>query len=136
MNHTMAKRNTKSVAIVGSTDKRSITGTFVITLGGSLFTDAAYLRREDQTKPFKFPDEFSLSCNPKHYSNTEESLKLIDEILLPYINSQRKIIQNPNQEALLIMDVFRGQITDVVTDCLKENNIYVVLVPNLSLIHI
>ena len=132
MNHTMAKRNTKSVAIVGSTDKRSITGTFVITLGGHFLPmQLIYGGKTKQSLPrFKFPDEFSLSCNPKHYSNTEESLKLIDEILLPYINSQRKILQNPNQEALLIMDVFRGQITDVVTDCLKENNIYVVLVPN------
>ena len=34
MNHTMGKRNSKSVAIAGSTDKRSITGTFVITLDG------------------------------------------------------------------------------------------------------
>ena len=34
MNHTMAKRNPTSVAIAGSTDKRSITGTFTVTLDG------------------------------------------------------------------------------------------------------
>ena len=32
MNHTMAKQNSKSGSIAGSSDKRSITGTFTITL--------------------------------------------------------------------------------------------------------
>ena len=35
MNHTMAKQNSKSVSIAGSSDKRSITGTFTITLATS-----------------------------------------------------------------------------------------------------
>ena len=34
MNHTMAKQNSKSVSIAGSSDKRSITSTFTITLNG------------------------------------------------------------------------------------------------------
>ena len=132
MNHTMTKRNTKSVSIAGATDKRSITGTFVITLDGQFLPiQLIYGGKTRQSLPrFKFPEGFSLSFNPKHYSNTEESLKLIDEILLSYINSQRKILQNPKKEALLIMDVFRGQVTDDVTKRLKDNNIYVVLVPN------
>ena len=34
MNQSMAKQNYKSVSIAGSSDKRSITGTFTITLNG------------------------------------------------------------------------------------------------------
>ena len=34
MSHTMAKQNSKSVSFAGSLDKRSITGTFTITLNG------------------------------------------------------------------------------------------------------
>ena len=34
MDHTMAKQNSKSVSISGSSDKHSITGTFTITLNG------------------------------------------------------------------------------------------------------
>ena len=34
MNHTMEKQNSKSVSITESSDKRSITGTFTITLSG------------------------------------------------------------------------------------------------------
>ena len=34
MNHTMEKKNSSSVPIIGSSDKRSITGTFIVTLDG------------------------------------------------------------------------------------------------------
>ena len=132
MNHTMAKRNSKSVAIAGSTDKRSITGTFVITLDGRFLPmQLIYGGKTQQSLPrFNFPDGFSLSCNPKHFSNTEESVKIIKEVLLPYIEDQRKKLRKPNQTALLTMDVFRGQITDDVTSLLTEHNVHVVLVPN------
>ena len=36
MNHTMAKQNSKSVSIAGSSDKCSITGTFTTTLNDHL----------------------------------------------------------------------------------------------------
>ena len=39
---------------------------------------------------FKFLDGFSLSCNPKHFSNAMESIKLINEIIIRYVQSQRK----------------------------------------------
>ena len=131
MNHTLAKRNSKSVAIAGSTDKRSITGTFVITLDGRFLPmQLIYGGKTQQSLPrFKFPDGFSLSCNPKHFSNTEESIKLIKEVLLPYIEDQRKQLGKPNQSVLLTMDVFRGQITNDVTSLLTKHNVHVVLVP-------
>ena len=132
INLTMAKRNSKSVAIAGSTDKRSITGAFVITLDGRFLPmQLIYGGKTQQSLPrFNFPDRFSLSCNPKHFSNTEESVKIIKEVLLPYIEDQRSSPIKPNQTALLTMDVFRGQITDDVTSLLTEHNVYVVLVPN------
>ena len=64
--------------------------------------------------------------NPKHYSNTLESIKIIDEVIIPYV----KILSNPNQVALFIFDAFRGQITDEVTLHLLQNNIYFVTVFN------
>ena len=80
--------------------------------------------------PVSFPESFSLSVNPKHFSNTNEVIKHIKEIVVPYVNQQRKELQLPDQPALLIMDAFRGQLTDPVTTTLKENHIYVVFVPN------
>ena len=38
--------------------------------------------------------------------------------------TQRQILGNPNQAALLVLDVFRGHITDDVASYLKRNNIF------------
>ena len=90
-----------------------------------------YGGKTNQSLPrLKFPESFSLSVNPKHYSNTLESIKIIDEIIIPYANAQHEILSNTNEAALLIFDMFRGQITDEVTLHLLQNNIYFVTVPN------
>ena len=68
--------------------------------------------------------------SPKHYSNTLESIKSIDEVIIPYVNAQREILSNSNQAALIIFDVFRSLITDEVTSHLSQNKIYFVTVPN------
>ena len=75
--HTLAKKGKKSVAIAGSSDNRSITGTFIITLDGKfLQLQLIYGGKTEQSLPrFKFPDNFTLSANPKHFNNTEESIK-------------------------------------------------------------
>lgn len=89
-----------------------------------------YGGKTDQSLPrFKFPQNFSLSVNKKHYSNEQESLKLIDEIIVPYVNKERNRMQRPDQKALVIFDVFRGQVTDKVLKKFKENHIETVFVP-------
>ena len=130
--HTMAKKGAKSVSIAGSSDKRCITGTFVITLAGDFLPmQLIYGGKTTQSLPrFKFPESFSLSVNSKHFSNMEESIKIINEIVLPYVDKQREKLDNHGQAALLILDVFRGQMTQEVTTLLHENNILFVTVPN------
>ena len=132
MNHTMAKQNSKSVSIAGSSDKRSITGTFTITLNGHFLPmQLIYWGKTRQSLPrFKFTNGFSLSWDPKHFSNAMESIKLINEIIIPYVQSQRKELGKHKQATLVIMDVFRGQITDDAISLLRDNNIHYVLVPN------
>ena len=56
-----------------------------------------------------------------------ESIKLINEIIIRYVQSQRRELGKPKQTALVIMDVFRGQITK---SLLRDNNIHYVLAPN------
>ena len=57
----------------------------------------------------RFSLDFPLSANPKHYSNTAESRKLINDIITPYIEKERISLKLPKiQPALLVMDVFRG----------------------------
>ena len=65
----LAKKGSKSVSIVGSTEKRSITGTIIITLlGRFLPMQLIYGGNTSQFLPrFKFPESFSLSANQKHF---------------------------------------------------------------------
>ena len=47
----------------------------------------------------KFPDSFFLSVNEKHFSNTNESLKLIGNIITPYVEKERgKLDLSDNQQ--------------------------------------
>ena len=112
INQTMAKQNSKFVSVVGSSDKRSITGAFTITLNGRFLPmQLIYGGKPKQSlHRFKFPDGFSLSCNPKHFSNSMESIKLIKEIIIPYVQSQHKELGKPKQAALVIMVYFKAKL--------------------------
>ena len=90
-----------------------MTATFTITLNGKFLPmQLLYGGKTNQSLPkFEFPLGFSLSANPKHCSNTAESIMLIKEIIMSYIEKERISLELPKtQPALLIMDVFRGQI--------------------------
>ena len=121
MNHTMSKQNSKSVSIAGSSDKRSITGTFAITLNGHLLPMLLIYGGGTKKSLPRFLDSFKLSCNPKHFSNAMESTKLINEIIIPYVQNKKKKtqrimstqrIRKYKQATLVITDIFQGQITD------------------------
>ena len=87
-----------------------------------------YCGKTEQSLPrFKFPEEFSSSVNPTHYSNSAESIKLMEDIIVPYLQKERtKLELAPTHKGLLIMDVFTGQMTSDVGAVLNENNICVV----------
>ena len=77
----------------------------------------------------KFLESFYLSFNEKkHWGNEKESLKIIEDIIVPYVTKQRKKLSSPNQPALLIMDVFKGQMTNPVLKKLEEHNILLIRV--------
>ena len=128
----LAKKGSKSVSVAGSTNKRSITGTFIITLSGKFLpVQLIYGGNTRQSLPrFKFLESFSLSANPKHFSNKAESLKVIEEIICLYLKQQCQELEKPDQAAILIMGVFRGQMTEEVVSMLRTKNIWVVKVPN------
>ena len=109
-----------------------MTATFTITLNGKfLKMHLIYGEKTNQSLPkFEFPIGFSLYANSKHYSNTAESIKLIKEIIIPYIENQRVLLKLPKtQPSLVIIDVFQGQMTEDVSTVLKDNNILLVQVP-------
>ena len=126
-------RRASSVPIKGLTDKRSITLTFVITLSGELLPmQVIYQGKTSASQPrgFKFPRGFAISQNPKHYSNEDETLTLMDKVIAPFVERKRKELKlAPTQKPLLIWDVFRGQKTAKVLKKLASLNIAIVSVP-------
>ena len=73
-NYTLAKKGSTTVTVEGGNDKRTITGTFGIYFTNKFLPiQLIYGGKTDQSLPrFKFPEGFSTSVNPTHYSNTEE----------------------------------------------------------------
>ena len=110
----MAAQGTSSIPIKGLTDKGCITLNFVITLANDFLPmQIIYSGKTKASLPrgFSFPPGFCFTQNPKHWSNEEETLKLINEIIAPYIFKKRAELKfSEEQKALLIWDVFRGQI--------------------------
>ena len=128
---TLAKKCEKTVVVKGSSDKRSITATFSISFNGTFLPmQLIYGGKTSKSLPrFKFPDVFSLSFNETHYSNEREACKVIEEILVPYINQVCKQEDLPiDQKSLVILDVFTGQMTTTVLDLFKELCYYIRLV--------
>ena len=84
-----------------------------------------YVGKTSQSLPrFDFPSSFLLSANPKHFSNTDESLKCLKEVIKPYLKKQRELLKSSvDQKALVIMDVLTGQMTTAVLDAFKEADI-------------
>ena len=129
---TLSLEGSKHVAIKGLSFKKSITATFRITFNLKFLPMQLIYSGKTQRSllRMKFPDSFSLSANKKHFSNTQESLKLIDEIIIPYVEKECEMLDlRENRQALLIIDVFSGQMIDSVNEKLKENNIKLTRVP-------
>ena len=126
----MEKSASKSAAITGSGDEHPITATFIIDLVGNfLLMQLIYGGKTDRSLPkVDFPKSFPLSANPKHYINEKETKKIINEIILPSVKSVREELKLLSSFlALLVMDVFRGQMTKAVHNL---HNIFISLVPN------
>ena len=70
-----------------------------------------------QPRSFKFPKDFCVSQNPKHWSNEQETLKLIENVNHPFIVKKRSELNLPDtQKALIIWDVFKVQMTNTVLE--------------------
>ena len=92
---TMATRGSKLVPIAGLSNKRNITLTFVVSLAGEFLPMHSGKTKQCQPRGFAFPKGFSITQNPKHWSNEQKTLELIDEIINPYFVSKRKELKLP-----------------------------------------
>ena len=130
---TMATRGSKTVPIKALADKRNITLNFIIMLSGEFLPmQIIYSGKTTASLPrgVTFPPGFHLTQNPKHWSNEQETIKLLDHIVKPYVVKKRAELKLPEtQPALMILDVFKGQMTEKVKQKLKSLHIELVAVP-------
>ena len=120
----MALKDSKTVPIKKSTEKWMIAATFTITLDGHFLTaQLIYGEKTSKSLPrVNFPKSFSLSANTKHHSNEQESIKVLEEIIIPYAKKAREQLgMEKDQGALLITDVFKGQMTSPALKVLSNN---------------
>ena len=130
-NWTMEECGAERVEIAALGDKRQITTTLACTLAGDLLPiQVIYTGKTERCHPtFPYPSGFDVWHSPNHWANEETTLRFIEKIIIPFINNVRSKLGTPEQKALVIFDVFRGQIGERVQALLEDNYIIRVLVP-------
>ena len=132
LNSTLAKKGSKHIPVTGGAFKESIVVTFGTTYSGKILVmELIYKRKTQRSFPrINFSSSFPLSANLNHFNNTQESLKLLDEIIIPYVEKEREALYlDKNKPTFLIINVFSGQVTKPVIDKMTENNIKLAKVP-------
>ena len=77
-----------------------------------------------------FPVGWDITFTENHWSNETVMIDYVHKILLPYIEEKKKQLKlEPQQPALVIFDRFRGQCTERFLSLLKENDLYLLIVP-------
>ena len=128
----MELKGSKRVEITGISDKRQITAVFCGTLAGDFLPpQLIYQGKTSACLPrHKFPNDWHITCTPNHWSNEEKMKEYLKEIFIPYVQQKRQELGlPPNQAALALFDVFKGQQTESITSILEANNIIVVPIP-------
>ena len=126
----MAESGSKHVSRKGGNDERGITVTLSETVTRKILPfQLIYTGKTARSLPsVEFPSGFCLSYNPKHWSNEDETINLLEGVVDPYFCKGREGLGLQNdQKALTLWDAFKAQATDKVT---KERlNIVQVMVP-------
>ena len=87
---TLVKRNSTNVTIASLSDKRTITVTLAVSLSGNFLPPQLICgKKTTQSLPkYEFSKSFSISLNPAYYSNSQESIKFIEAILVPLFHKE------------------------------------------------
>ena len=78
-----------------------------------------------------FPDDWYVTYTANHWSNESKAIQHLQMVVFPYVKKRKVELKLPeHQKAMLIFDVFKGQVTDKVTKSIEENDCVIVYVPN------
>ena len=102
---TMDKQGSKRVEIVGSNDKRMITAVLCGSLVGNFLPiQLIYKGKTNRCHPrFQFPLDWHTTHSPCHWSTDNTMKDYLIEIIIPYIEAQRDLINEPSQPAVTIL---------------------------------
>ena len=108
----MAEKSSKHVPKQGADDKRVTTLTLAENLSGEiLHFQMIYTGKTSHSLPTaEFPEGFLLRFDKSHWSNEEETLRLMKEFISPYITKVKKKLKlYQNQVACLIWEAFKAE---------------------------
>ena len=125
---TLEKKGSKQVPLIGLEDKRQITVLLAATMAGELLhPQVIYEGKTEKCHPtVKFPKGWFIDHTSSHWSTENSTNRYIDSVFLPYLD---KLQPNPNQKALLLMDVFAVHHCESIRRKLLANNILTMFVP-------
>ena len=133
-NSTLHEKGAQSVPLQGKGKKKQITGTFAVSMTGDFLPmQLIYEGKTPRCLPrdVEFPMEFDVTFTPNHWSNEEKCIQLLNKVIFPYLKKKKHDLDLPeDQKSLLIYDVFTGQTTENVKECIERNDCVIVYVPN------
>ena len=114
--------------VIGTDDKRELTALLTISLSGELLPpQIIYAGKTNRChSQYGFPDSWSVTHSPNHWSNEATMLEYCDSIVLPYLRKKRV---HSNQKALIILDVFAAHRCETVKEKFNSMNCILVYVP-------
>ena len=123
---TLDQSGAKRVEVKGVNDKRQLTALFCGMLTGDFWpVQLIYKGKTACCHPrYQFPSGWHITHSPGHWSTEETMIQYINVIIIPYVKSQRDALQDPTLSALVIVDNFRGQVTERVNCLLEEHTKY------------
>ena len=131
---TLPLKGSANVPIIGKGKVKQITGTFACSkVGDFLPMQLIYEGKTPRCLPkdVKFPAGFNATFTPNHWSNEDKVVEYLEELIFPYIKAKREELGlSSDHKALLIFDVFKGQITRRVLELIETNDCVHVFVPN------
>ena len=120
----MDRERVHCIEMVGAKDKCQITAVFCCTLQGDFLpVQLIYQGKTSRCHPkFQFPPGWHITHVPKHWSTEQTMVQYIHNIILPYVKLIRELKQDDSASSLVIMDNFKGQVTDDIHTLLEEKN--------------
>ena len=127
---TMERQGEKRVEMVDINDKQQITAVFCGTmLGEFLPVQLIYQGKTNRCHPkFSFPPDWHITHSPNHWSTECTMLDYIKHVIVPYLQKTRECI-GEDKTALVIINNFKGQVTQLVIQLLEDHNVHVCTLP-------